>query len=67
MPGGREGDMVIAHDRKCPGSNPEEAIWHRLPVGTWLIQEGAKLALEDEDVVLPSRKDTRPIPFSDED
>jgi len=35
----------------------------RPPIGTWLIQEGAKVALEDEDVILPSRHDDRPVPF----
>jgi len=39
----------------------------RLPLGSWLIQEGAKLALDDEDLILPSRKDSRPIPFADEE
>jgi len=38
----------------------------RLPLGSWLVQECAKLSLEDEDLELPSRKDSRPIPFSDE-
>jgi len=37
----------------------------RPPLGTWLVEEGAKLALADEDVVLPPRHDTREIPFSD--
>jgi len=37
----------------------------RLPIGTWLIQEGAKLAFEDADVVLPSRHDDRLVPFED--
>jgi len=35
----------------------------RPPVGTWLIEEGAKVALEGEDVILPSRHDDRPVPF----
>jgi len=38
----------------------------RMPFGAWLVQEGAKIGLEDEDVVLPSRKSSRPIPFSEE-
>jgi len=37
----------------------------RPPVGTWLIAEGAKVALEDQDVVLPSRHGDRPAPFAD--
>jgi len=35
----------------------------RPPIGTWLIQEGAKVALEDADVVLPSRHDDRLVAF----
>jgi len=37
----------------------------RPPIGTWLIQEGAKVALEDDDVLLPSRHDDRPVTFAD--
>jgi len=37
----------------------------RPPVGTWLIEEGAKVALEDEDVILPSRHEDRSVPFAD--
>jgi len=37
----------------------------RPPIGTWLIQEGAKVALEDQDVILPSRHNERPVPFED--
>jgi len=38
-----------------------------IPIGTWLIEEGAKLSLRDEDVFLPSRHDTRAVPFADEE
>jgi len=38
----------------------------RIPIGTWLIEEGAKLSLRDEDVFLPSRHDTRTMPFAHE-
>jgi len=37
----------------------------RPPIGTWLIQEGANVALEDDDVILPSRHDDRPIALAD--
>jgi len=38
----------------------------RPPLGSWLVQESAKLALDDENLLLPSRQDRRPIPFLDE-
>jgi len=38
---------------------------HRLPIGTWLIREGANVALEDDDVILPSRHDDRLVAFAD--
>jgi len=37
----------------------------RTPLGTWLVEEGAQLALDDGDVILPPRHNTREIPFSD--
>jgi len=37
----------------------------RLPIGDWLIEQGEKLALADEDVVLPARHEARDIPFAD--
>jgi len=36
----------------------------RLPIGTWLIQGGAKVGLTD-DVILPSRHDDRPVSFGE--
>jgi len=43
-------------DAACLAPPPSpEAATH--PIGTRLIQEGAKIALEDTDVVLPSRHD----------
>jgi len=36
-----------------------------VPIGSWLIAQGAKLALAEEDVLLPSRHDTRDVPFAD--
>jgi len=36
----------------------------RPPIGTWLVEEGAKLSLPDEDVCLPSRHDARDVPFA---
>jgi len=43
---------------------PEFIEEQRIPLGTWLVEEGAKQALADEDVVLPPRCDTREIPFA---
>jgi len=37
----------------------------RLPIGTWLLEEGAKLSLEDTEGFLPSRHDARTVPFAD--
>jgi len=33
----------------------------QMPFGAWLIQEGEKIGLEDADVVLPSRKSSKPV------
>gem|GEM_PF-4925613 len=44
----------------------ERPCWQkqqRASLSTWLVEEGAKLALANEDVVLPSRRDTHEIPF----
>jgi len=37
----------------------------RPPVGTWLIEAGAKVALDDADVILPSRHEDRLVVFED--
>jgi len=36
----------------------------QLPIGTWLIQEGAKVGLTDA-LILPSRHDDRPVSLVD--
>jgi len=64
----RAGEPQIIGTREQCVLLPLEAFQqrHRIPLGTWLVRESAKLALDDADLVLPSRKDSRPMPFADE-
>jgi len=36
------------------------------PIGTWLVQEGPKVGLKDNELVLPSRHHDRPVSLGED-